>query len=793
MKKILLLLIFINGLAQAQIVNIPDANFKAKLLQADISNQIAYNNTMGYIKIDSNNDGEIQESEALLINGLYINSSNISDLTGIESFTNLLQLSCGNNQLTEINIHNLQSLLTINCINNPQLTSVDVSGLSSLTQFMYIVPSLISLNVSNCSSLTQLYYNGYSNPGNLTSLNISGCISMTTLTLEYFPLTTINASGLINLTQLYVDHNQLTSLNVDGCSSLVVLECQFNQLTQLNLNNLQSLGSVRTNDNLLTSLNFSNLPVLQGLDCFNNPLSVIDISSFPSLSNLWVGKVGFPLQFLNTKNGILTTLSFAAPVIINYACIDEVEFNNYSSMSQIQNLNSYCSFVPGGNYNTISGNIRYDFNNNGCDASDYIHKNIRVNINDGTTQGTTFTNNSGNYSFLTQAGNFILTPSIENPSWFTFSPTTANIIFADNNNNLRTQDFCITSNGIHPDLEVLVAPIFQAQPGFDSYYSIVYKNKGNQSLSGNVSFTFNDAVLDFVYSNINPDAQTTGNLSWDYSNLLPFESRSITVTLNVNSPTETPAVNIGDVLNFSAMISPIAGDENPTDNSFTINQTVVGSYDPNDKICLEGNIVASTKIGDYLHYNINFENTGTASATFVVVKDIIDTAKFDINSLQVMNTSHPATTRITGNKVEFIFENINLGANQHGNVTFKIKTKSTLVTGNTVTNNANIYFDYNFPITTNTASTTFQTLSNSVYNLDKSISVYPNPTASIINIKSDYTIKSVELYDVQGRVLQSKLENENASILDISNQTTGIYFVKITSEKGSKVEKIVKE
>jgi hypothetical protein len=68
MKKYLYLLLLLSGFSYAQIVTIPDANFKAKLLEASPTNVIAYNNG-GYIKIDVNNDGEIQQSEALNVTG----------------------------------------------------------------------------------------------------------------------------------------------------------------------------------------------------------------------------------------------------------------------------------------------------------------------------------------------------------------------------------------------------------------------------------------------------------------------------------------------------------------------------------------------------------------------------------------------------------------------------------------------------------------------------------------------------------------------------------------------------
>ena len=99
-------------------------------------------------------------------------------------------------------------------------------------------------------------------------------------------------------------------------------------------------------------------------------------------------------------------------------------------------------------------------------------------------------------------------------------------------------------------------------------------------------------------------------MSWDFANLLPFESRSINVIMQINAPTDTNPVNIGDVLQFTSSIMPMAGDESTVDNLFQLNQTVVGSFDPNDITCIEGEVVAPSYIGEYLHYVINFENTG---------------------------------------------------------------------------------------------------------------------------------------------------------------------------------------
>ena len=112
---------------------------------------------------------------------------------------------------------------------------------------------------------------------------------------------------------------------------------------------------------------------------------------------------------------------------------------------------------------------------------------------------------------------------------------------------------------------------------------------------GTVNLAFADTVLDLVFANPATSGQLINNLSWNFTNLQPFETREIAFTFNVNSPIETPAVNAGDVLHFTAAITSAATDETPTDNTCAFNQTAVNSLDPNDKTCLEGATISQVK------------------------------------------------------------------------------------------------------------------------------------------------------------------------------------------------------
>lgn len=74
-----------------------------------------------------------------------------------------------------------------------------------------------------------------------------------------------------------------------------------------------------------------------------------------------------------------------------------------------------------------------------------------------------------------------------------------------------------------------------------------------------------------------------------------------------------------------------------------------------------------------------------------------------------------------------------------------------------------------------------------------SYDIYPNPTVDIINIRATEIIKSYQLVDVLGKVLLSKKYDSTDLKLDVSNQPKGIYFLKMSFDKGNNTEKIVKE
>lgn len=726
------------------------------------------------------------------ITTLICSFNTLTDLN-ISNLINLTHLNCSSNQISDLQVSNFTNLETLICSGN-SIANLDVENLVNLTILDFLGNTISSINVLPSINLTYLdcSYNAFSN------IDVSSLSHLTTFRCNSNPLlNTLNLSNLSNLELLDCSGNNMSSLDTSNLQNLKQLTCQNNQITSLDLSNNVNLEYIYVSANLLTSLDLSQLTIV------NAPIPeyILNVRNNPNLTYLNL-KNGIPFMgsYMNTAN--CPNLSFICVDEESYAAVyDALTMSNATtpgSTTVVENvqINAYCSFVPGGTNNSIIGEFTMDINNNGCDATDYHPQNIKVKIEDETNLGSTFTNANGNFFFYNQTGDFTITPQFENP-YFTLSPASATLNFPNLDGSSQTQNFCITPNGIHNDVDVTILPITPARPGFDATYQLVYKNKGNQMLSGTVTFNFDDATLDFISATTALDAQATNTLSWNYTNLLPFESRTIDFVLNVNGPMETPPVNIDDNLNSGVSITSNPTDENQEDNIFSLNQTVIGSFDPNDKTCLEGDTIPPTKVGDYLHYLIRFQNSGTAPAENVVIKDIIDTSKFDLVSLQLTATSHPQVTRITGNKVEFVFENIQLPAEQddepgsHGYVAFKIRTKNNLVLGNTVSNTANIYFDYNFPIVTNTATTTIAVLSANEFE-NTSVAITPNPVKNDLNISANDIISSIQIYDVQGRLIATQVNNSTSTTLDMSQQNVGVYFVKVITENGVKVEKIIK-
>ena len=475
---------------------------------------------------------------------------------------------------------------------------------------------------------------------------------------------------------------------------------------------------------------------------------------------------------------------------------DNLEYCNSGARDYL--INQLAWYIHGDSVSTscnlITGTILYDYNNNGCDPNDIPLDGFMINAFDGTTNWTSYSSN-GNYDLGVFGTNFTVSV-VNQPGYFTVTPTSVLVTFTTSPTEIV--DFCVTANQIIEDLNITLLRLSPARPGFQADYRIVVRNVGTETIVNvEATLAFDDLMQQFVLANPAPSTTTTNTLTFSIGTMQPFQKFEADITMLTFQP---PTVNGGDILNFTAEVTPVANDHTPNDNTFNLAQVVVNSFDPNDKQVLQGEELHIDDIGEYLDYLIRFQNTGTASAINVRILDTLH-PKLDWNTLIPISASHDYYIKITeGNRVEFMFDDIHLPDSlsnepeSHGFVAYKIKPKSNVQVGDIISGDAAIYFDFNAPIITNMVHTTVvEPLSiTDVSNPLNQVLLYPNPTNKTLHIHlmDGFELQEVLIYDLQGKEVK-KFQNRETT-LDLEHLSPGMYLMKITTNQGTVNRQLIK-
>ncbi|WP_196890077.1 T9SS type A sorting domain-containing protein [Aureivirga sp. CE67] len=799
MKKITLLLVsfFITAFSFSQNITFEDETLKLLL----VTDYIADINGDGVIdeKIDTDDDGEISLDEALQVKKIEFDlglSGNIIKFNEATYFENLESLFLIQTELDEIDLTGCTQLTSLDLRSN-NLTSIDISNQNNL-EYLNLRHNdyLVNLDLTNNSQLKTIVISN----GQYTAYDFSNLPLLEDFeVINGYSATSLDFSQNPNLKRLSLGIHNIGNLNISNNVNLEDLDLNLQQspntFNELDLTNNINLERLRFHWTGMTSIDLSNKNNLKILEIDATALENIYIPEEVPLTSLMINS-NSNLETLIIERDEEFTLEFVDNFNIEYVCIPDNLISLYEA-DILQNsssvvVNSFCSYTPFDADYAVKGNVSFSETND-CENSTNI-SNFSFDISTEGAEGVIFANSEDGYHIPLIAGTYTLKPNVDNSDFFTITPESVQVTFPNEDNlDEIIQDFCVTPNGEVSDVEITLIPIDLARPGFDVDYKIVYKNIGNQTISGDVDFNFDDTIIDFVEATPLGYTISTGNISWPYEDLAPFEEREIFFRLNLNSPQEDPALVGGEILNLDAVIT--FGEEFRVSS---LKQEVVNSYDPNDKTCLEGNVLTPDLVGGYLTYRIRFENTGTASAVNIVVEDQIDPLSFDISSIKMIDSSHDCVMRTEGNLVKFFFDDIMLpheDETNDGYVIFKIKTLDTLEIEDTIENTAEIYFDFNDAIITNTAVTTVQKLDVDAIGMDSSIAVFPNPTTEILNISSKNSIEKVEVYSILGKlIVEFNFDSNNKTEqLNIKTLETGVYMLKVSTSVGEKQLKLVIE
>ncbi|MBP6574577.1 MAG: T9SS type A sorting domain-containing protein [Flavobacteriales bacterium] len=329
-----------------------------------------------------------------------------------------------------------------------------------------------------------------------------------------------------------------------------------------------------------------------------------------------------------------------------------------------------------------------------------------------------------------------------------------------------------------------------ARPGFNQNVWATISNESGYA-SGPITVTI---ALDpeVVYTTATPTpSSVAGNvLTWNLPFLPGFGAYQFHVVGVVTASLLETVTHVFDMSN-TLTESTLAN------NTFTSARTVTGSYDPNDKTAFTSSGVSTTEYliaqDEYIDYVIRFQNTGTDTAFTVVVTDTL-AEELDMSSFQQGVASHPFTVAFKpGRVVEWRFENILLADSNtnepasHGLVSFRIQPELPLLPGTLLENEADIFFDFNAPVRTNTSTLLASSgMGANDAQAQHAFVVFPNPASDQMTVVTNgFTAKFVRILSADGRSVQHQQATSDRVEVNIVALNAGAYIVEVVATDGT--------
>ncbi len=327
------------------------------------------------------------------------------------------------------------------------------------------------------------------------------------------------------------------------------------------------------------------------------------------------------------------------------------------------------------------------------------------------------------------------------------------------------------------------------RPGFEVDYHLSAVNEGPFNFPGATLNLFFDPLLT-VTNNGGGVLVVPGQLQWVLGDLAPYSTASFTVTFTVPAN----AALIGTQVTGLAALDLIEPDSDPDNDSYTVTTTIIGAYDPNDKL-----VLTSSQLSDavffldqdaWVDYTIRFQNTGTAEAINVYLLDTI-AAELNLASLQILGASHDFSASLhPGRVLRFDFPEIMLPdstsdfAGSQGFASFRLRPVDGLVPGMLLSNAADIYFDFNEPIRTNDADLVVEFSVGVQHQAGKEIQVFPNPATDLLQVVVPVGAWRAEVIGMDGRITMASRPLGPQHTLSVAALAPGSYILRLFDAHG---------
>ncbi len=321
-----------------------------------------------------------------------------------------------------------------------------------------------------------------------------------------------------------------------------------------------------------------------------------------------------------------------------------------------------------------------------------------------------YTSVPGDFLFATDTGTYVVNFTSQSLWSLTTDSTTYTKTLTGVNPVIDSLNF-----GFYPDtiLTIINPDLVGGFPRCNqiiNYWGSIH-NKGTTIPSGIIHLQLDDSI-NYISSVNTPDSINGQNIYWHYDSLFFYSDTLINIQVQL-----PPFTSMGDTLTSLLSVFELDGANNVVYTKVdTLDQILVCAYDPNDKSVTPKGVgpLGYISQNQELEYLIRFQNTGNDTAITVMIRDQLDN-DLDWSTLQPISNSHSVQVSITqSGEVVFKFENIMLPDSgvdflgSKGFVKFSIQPKPGLLPNTPIYNNANIYFDNNPAVVTNTILNTIE-------------------------------------------------------------------------------------
>jgi hypothetical protein len=360
----------------------------------------------------------------------------------------------------------------------------------------------------------------------------------------------------------------------------------------------------------------------------------------------------------------------------------------------------------------IQGNVFVDMDCDGTFNSDDIAVSHPIILNE-TNNPIGASTISGDYLYIAQQNTTYTLAAA--PILGTLNAAPITLTTGPDNTPFTNNNFALCPDLLYHDLAVTVSSTTMT-PGFQS--NILFHIENLSYNSETVSLNAVLSLLNVMVINTSSHPYSTSLNTITFDDFTIGAGETITVTLNV---TLDASIQLGTLNSIQADVTSGSSEVDLTNNQDSFQNFVTGSYDPND-ITVNREAIDYTQVnqdGEWLVYQIRFQNTGNAPAQFINVVNEQD-LDLDMSTIDMIAASHSYELIFNGREITWFFDNIQLPDSttdllgSQGYILFRIKTNPGITLDEVIESSAAIYFDYNEPVITNTATTVFYVCPESI-------------------------------------------------------------------------------